>query len=142
MLKKKTIDVLKSMTRQSHYNAENNTDEQAVKVKELYPEFEEIKDGELLSVGNRVNYFETLYKVIQEHNKQSTWNPQEATSLFTPIDESHEGTIEDPIPWVSGMESEYGLYYTDEGIIYLCIESSGVGLYAQPKDLLRYFEIA
>lgn len=139
MLKKRTIDMLKSMTKQSHYDAENNTDEQAVKVKELYPEWEDIKDGERLEEGIRVNHMNVLYKVIQAHDKQSTWNPKDSTSLFSPIDESHEGTLEDPIPWISGMESEYGLYYTDEGITYLCIESSGVGLYAQPKDLPRYF---
>lgn len=142
MLKQKTIDRIGAMFGQAQMNAESNTDEQAVKVKELYPEWENIKDGEHLDKGTRVNYMNVLYKVIQAHDKQSTWNPKDAASLFSPIDESHEGTLKDPIPWISGMESEYGLYYTDEGIIYLCIESSGVGLYAQPKDLPRYFEKA
>lgn len=138
----KSISKLKSIYGQAKIDAEKNTDKQAVKVKALYPEWESIADGTTLNEGERVNYLDVLYKVLQTHEKQSTWNPLEASSLFTPIDESHAGTLEDPIPWLSGMESEYGLYYTDEGITYLCIESSGVGLYAQPKDLPRYFEKA
>lgn len=141
MLHKKTLDRLSAMFNQAQVNAESNTDEQAVKVKSLYPNWEDFSDGENLELGKRVNYLDVLYKVIQEHSKQSTWNPLDTPSLFTPIDESHSGTIENPIPWVLGMESEYGLYYIDEEITYLCIESSGVGLYAQPKDLPRYFEV-
>lgn len=139
MLKQKTIEILGAMFGQARMNAESNTDEQAISVKALYPEWESIADGTTLNEGERVNYLDVLYKVLQSHEKQSTWNPLDTSSLFTPIDESHAGTLEDPIPWVSGMESEYGLYYTDEGITYFCIESSGVGLYAQPKDLPRYF---
>lgn len=138
----KSIARLKSIYGQARIDAETNTDEQAVKLKALYPEWESIKDGTTLEVGKRVNYTGVLYKVIQEHDKQSAWNPKDSTTLFSPIDESHAGTLEDPVPWVIGMVAEYGVYYTDEDIIYLCIESSGVGLYAQPKDLPRYFEKA
>lgn len=138
----KSIERLKSIYGQAKIEAELNTDEQAVKVKALYPSWEDIADGKTLEEGKRVEYMGSLYKVKQTHNKQSDWNPKDSTTLFSPIDELHEGTLEDPIPWISGMESEYGLYYTDEGITYLCIESSGVGLYAQPKDLPRYFEKA
>lgn len=136
----KSISRLKSMYGQARIDAESNTDEQAVKLKSLYPEWEDIADGESLEEGKRVNYMDVLYKVIVTHDKQSTWNPKDSASLFTPINESHSGTIEDPIPWVIGMVAENGRYYIDEDILYLCIESSGVGLYAQPKDLPRYFE--
>lgn len=138
----KSISRLKSIYGQARIDAEANTDEQALNVKALYPEWADIKDGETLEEGKRVNYLDVLYKVIQAHDKQSAWNPKDSNSLFTPINESHKGTLEDPIPWLSGMVAEFGLYYIDEDVIYLCIESSGVGLYAQPKDLPRYFEKA
>ena len=93
-----------------------------------------------MNIDELLCYMDVLYKVIVTHDKQSAWNPKDAASLFTPINESHSGTIEDPIPWVIGMVAENGRYYIDEDILYLCIESSGVGLYAQPKDLPRYFE--
>ena len=138
----KSIEKLKAIYGQAKFDAESNTDEQAVKVKALYQNWEDIEDGATLEVEKRVNYMNVLYKVTQTHDKQSAWNPKDSTTLFSPIDESHAGTLEDPVSWVIGMVAEYGVYYTDEDIIYLCIESSGVGLYAQPKDLPRYFEKA
>ena len=130
---------LKAIMKQAQINSESNTDEQALEVKVLYPEWADISEGETLKEGKRVNHEGVLYKVKTTHDKQSTWNPKDS-NLFTPIDETHKGTIDDPIPWVSGMVSEQGKYYIDEGITYLCSESSGVGLYAQPKDLPRYFQ--
>lgn len=141
MLKEKTLSRLKSIIKQAKINCVDNTDEQALEVKVLYPNWEDIADGESLEEGMRVNYEDVLYKVKQTHDKQSTWNPKDSATLFTPIDESNAGTIDNPIVWVSGMEAEKDLYYIDEDIKYLCIESSGVGLYAQPKDLQRYFQV-
>lgn len=40
------------------------------------------------------------------------------------------------------MESEEGKYYISNGIKYLCIESSGIGLWGDPADLVRYFQVA
>lgn len=133
------IEFLKAILKQAEISCDTNTDEQALAVKVLYPEWADIPEGTELAEGKRVNDEGVLYKVTTTHNKQSTWKPKDSATLFTPIDEAHEGTIDDPIPWVSGMVSEQGKYYIDEGIKYLCIESSGVGLYGQPKDLARYF---
>ena len=134
-----TLAFLKAILKQAEINCDTNTDEQALEVKVLYPEWEDIPEGAEMPEGKRVNYEGVLYKVKTPHNKQSTWNANDS-NLFTPIDEAHKGTIDDPIPWVSGMVSEQGKYYIDEGITYYCKESSGVGLYAQPKDLARYFD--
>lgn len=134
------LGLLSAIMRQAEISCDSNSDEQALEVKVLYPEWADIPEGETLKEGKRVNDEGVLYKVTTTHNKQSTWKPKDSATLFTPIDEAHKGTIEDPIPWVSGMVSEQGKYYIDEGITYLCIDSSGVGLYGQPKDLARYFE--
>lgn len=123
------------------------TDEQAIQVPTLYLEFTEVPEGTTLYDGkdgvhpvDRLRYNGTLYKVISTHQKQSTWTPDTAASLYTPIGEPDEGTKENPIIWKSGMESEKGKYYLDEGVLYVGLEDSGIGLYGQPKDLARYFK--
>ena len=141
------IEFLKAMLKQATINCVENSDEQALEVQSLYKEWESYPDGYEFKAdrdgkGNpdRVNHLGVLYKVILDHKKQLTWNPKDSATLFMPISAENQGTIDNPIPWVLGMESEKDKYYIDEGIKYLCIESSGVGLYAQPKDLARYFE--
>lgn len=150
MLKEKSLIKLKSISKQAKINSVDNTDEQALEVQSLYPdwisfpdghEFKKDRDGK--GTPDRVNYFDVLYKVKQDHAKQSTWNPKDTTSLFTPIKkESETGTIDNPISWVSGMECEEGLYYVENDIIYLCTRSSGIGLYYSPSELVgTYFKL-
>lgn len=130
----------RAIVQQAKINAESNTNEQAYKTYELYDNWENVPENTFLEEGKKVGYKDILYSVnTPGHNKQSTWTPDAAVSLFTPIPINQAGTINDPITWVSGMISEIGKYYADEGLTYLCIESSGIGLYAQPKDLPRYF---
>lgn len=123
------------------------TDEQAISVKVLFKKWDEYEDGTDMTDGTndtvlmRVLYKDILYKVIKTHKKQSDWTPDTASSLFTPIGFPDAGTIDNPITWVDGMESETGKYYTDEGVLYIAIEDSGVGLYGKPKDLARYFKV-
>ena len=134
--------VLGGIVAQAKINSAANTDEQAYETYALYDDWNDIPENQFLETGKKVGYAGILYSVnAPGHNKQSAWSPDQASSLFTPIPKNQAGTIDDPIDWVSGMESEQGKYYMDEGIKYLCIESSGVGLYAQPKDLPRYFQI-
>lgn len=85
MLKKKTLDKLSAMLLQACVNAESNTDEQALQVSTLYPEWESFNEGQILKNGMRINYNGTLYKVITEHEKQESWNPQYTPSLFTKV---------------------------------------------------------
>lgn len=74
-----------AMLGQAKINSVNNTDEQALEVQSLYPEWEALAEGTTLAVGDRVNYQGFLYKVLQEHQKQSTWNPVDAPSLFAKV---------------------------------------------------------
>lgn len=81
----KALNALKAIMRQAEINSESNTDEQALEVQVLYPNWEDLEDGTTLKVGQRVNYLDVLYNVLQEHQKQSTWNPVDAPSLFAKI---------------------------------------------------------
>ena len=97
MLTDRTKSILRAMSKQSKIDAVNNTDEQALEVQSLYPEWETISDGTTLKVGQRVNYNGLLYNVLQEHQKQSTWNPIDAPSLFAQVLIPDETVIPD---WV------------------------------------------
>ena len=82
----KAISHLKDIHNQAKINCTSNTDKQAIETKSLYLDWEtDFKEGDLLEEGERVNYKEILYKVLQSHQKQSTWNPIDASSLFAKV---------------------------------------------------------
>lgn len=81
-----TVDFLKAIRKQAEINCGANTDAQALEVKILYPNFEDIADGTTLESGSRLNYKGVLYNVLQAHAKQGeTWNPKNAPSLYAKV---------------------------------------------------------
>ena len=83
---KKALKNMQAMMRQAEINSETNTDEQALEVQALYPDWRnDYKEGDTLEVGVRVNFEEILYKVLQTHQKQETWSPKDTPSLFAKI---------------------------------------------------------
>lgn len=70
-------------------------DEQALTVKDLFEEWN--PEGIAYSVGDRVKYNEKLYKCLQAHTSQSTWDPIVAPSLWVEILPGQEGT--EPGEW-------------------------------------------
>ena len=106
--------------------------------------------GIAVSVGERYQYEDKLYKVVQKHTTQADWTPDKTPAMWVVIDVAHAGTLEDPIPAARGMEYIYGLYYLDgeDSKIYLCQrtgESAGgtIVLQYMPHELVgQYFELA
>lgn len=58
------------------------SDEMSLQVPNLYPAW---KAEVNYTVGQRVLYNETLYKVLQDHTSQEAWNPVDAPSLFAQV---------------------------------------------------------
>ena len=83
---------------------------------ELYPVW---AVGLAVEVGQRYQYGDRLYKVVQAHTTQADWTPDATPALWAVIDVTHVGTIDDPISAVAGMEYTKGLYYIEDGVIYL-----------------------
>lgn len=82
----KALRNMQAMMRQAEINSASNTDEQALEVQTLYPDWKvDFKEGETLEAGVRVNYKEVLYKVLKTHQKQGAWNPEDTPSLFAKI---------------------------------------------------------
>ena len=57
-----------------------------------FPEWD--GDGHAYEVGNLVTYGYVLYRCIQAHTSQQTWNPVDAASLWAKVI-----TGDEPLPW-------------------------------------------
>lgn len=60
-------------------------------------------------------------------------------ALYEEINETHAGTIDDPIPYNNNMELVQGKYYTQDGIVYLCSRGTGQAVYNPLKDLVGLY---
>lgn len=113
------------------------TDETALTVKSLYPEWEDLI-GETLKINTKFNYWGFLYKtaqdnlLIQEQYKPGTSGTE---SLYTYIDETHEGTHDDPIPHYGNQILEKGKFYIQDEILYICTNGSGNAVFDRLEDL-------
>ena len=120
------------------------TDENAVKVIDLYPVW---MVGIAVAKDSRYQFNGKLYKCGQAHTTQADWTPDITPSLWTVIDVTHAGTIDDPIPASAGMEYTKGLYYIEDGVIYLMnrqgmAEGETITLHYLPSQLVgQYFEV-
>lgn len=69
------------------------TNEQAVKVVALFPLW---NPQATYAVGDRVRYAGNLYRCLQPHTAQETWNPVDAPSLWAKVLTDPSGAI---LPW-------------------------------------------
>ena len=98
-------------------------DATALRMVAYYPDW---MAGTSYAAGDRLVYNGDLYKVLQAHTAQETWLPGIGTeSLYTRIDERHDGTKYDPIPYSGNMALEAGKYYSQSGKTYLCNRDTG-----------------
>lgn len=129
--------------------AQTLTDQEALKVKGIYPTWEELV--ELGSVdtsdetGYKFTYGDDLYSCVNANPTfQADWIPGiDTAALYTRIDETHAGTYEDPIPYDGNMVLEEGKYYSQDEVIYICTRDSEIALTHPLKDLVGlYVEVA
>lgn len=109
----------------------------AYRMREFYPEWAE---GQSYTVGHKLLYGGSLYKVIQAHTSQAGWKPGVGTeSLFSRIDETHDGTKYDPIPYNGNMELFAGKYYTQSGQTYHCTRDTGTAVFHPLAELVGIY---
>lgn len=121
------------------------TDEQAVSAKVLYPMWEDLVARSFVAEesGYRFRYGSDLYKTIQANlTFAEQWVPGVGTeSLYARIDETHAGTLADPIPYDGNMELFNGKYYSQDGVIYLCNRDTGAPVYNALADLVNIYVV-
>lgn len=123
------------------------TDAEALAVKGVYWQWKDlVKAGTTVDRGYRFQYGDKLWRTEQpKYTFVAHYIPgaQGMESLFSVINETHAGTLEDPIPYDRNMEIYAGLYYIEHGITYLCTRSSGQPLYNDLSALVgHYVEVA
>ena len=118
--------------------AQGLTDAEALAVKTLYPAW---TAGQSYAAGYKITYNGKLYKVLQAHTSQETWVPGAAgtESLYARIDEEHDGTKYDPIPYDGNMALENGKYYTQGGVLYKCTRDTGNPVYNTLAELVGIY---
>lgn len=119
------------------------TDEEALTAKGAFHAWEElVETGATVTQGYRFQHGSKLYKTRQPsytfvaHYVPGTTGTE---SLFEEIDETHAGTLADPIPYDGNMELVAGKYYTQDGVVYLCTRSTGTAVYHTLADLVGIY---
>lgn len=110
---------------------------------ELFPKWKELVEKKAkVTKGFRFQHDGTLYRTEQpEYTFVEHYVPGAAgtESLFSKVDETHAGTINDPIPYEKNMEIYKDLYYTQSGVLYRCTRNSGQPMYHDLSALVGIY---
>lgn len=131
-----TAEEVTAMLIKQQINSITVDDATAVRMTAFYPEWEKDKQ---YTDGYKVQYLGKLYKVVQAHTSQETWTPDITASLYTRIDEVHDGTKYDPIPYEGNMTLYNGKYYIEGGVTYLCNRDTGNPVYNKLSELVGIY---
>ena len=132
-----TLPEVQEMMVRAQINTLTVDDATALRMAAYYPAW---TAGTAYAVGDRLVYNGDLYKVLQAHTAQDTWLPGTGTeSLYTRIDEQHDGTKYDPIPYSGNMALEAGKYYSQSGKTYLCDRDTGNPVYNALAELVGIY---
>lgn len=119
-------------------------DNTALRMRRYYPTFAELV-GQTVKQGTKFRADDSedadLYKIIQpELTIQAHYPPGEGTeSLYTRIDETHAGTLADPIPYDGNMALESGKYYIQNYVIYRCTRDTVNPVYNPLAELVGIY---
>ena len=105
------------------YAVQNMNDDQALNCMSIFPLW---KEGVTYSEGNRVQYKDKLYKVLQDHTSQSDWTPDTATSLYVEISDPNIEYPEFVQPTGSHDAYAKGTKVTFEGKHYISLIDANV----------------
>lgn len=132
-----TLPEVQEMMVRAQINTLVVDDATALRMVAYYPEW---AAGTAYTAGDRLVYNGDLYKVLQAHTAQETWLPGAGTeSLYTRIDEQHDGSKYDPIPYSGNMALENGKCYSQSGKTYLCNRDTDNPVYNSLAELVGIY---
>lgn len=128
---------LRTIIEQAVESLDDNTALEAI---QLHPDW---ATGIAYAQGYKVQSGGKLWRVVQAHTSQTGWEPENAASLWEQVNETNAGTLDDPIPYDGNMELTAGLYYEQDGVVYLCTRNTGNPVYNPLAELVGlYVEVA
>lgn len=133
-----TVGEVGAMLIKQQINTLTVDDQTALRMIAFYPEWE---SGKAYAAGDKLVSGGKLYKVLQAHTSQSTWVSGAAgtESLYARIDEEHDGTKYDPVPYEGNMALENGKYYTQSDVLYKCTRDTGNPVYNTLAELVGIY---
>lgn len=123
-------------------------DNDALEMPDLFATWEEsLENGERLAEGAVINDGGKLYRVVCAGGvtplESQPPHGEGMLAVYRPIDQTHAGTMDDPIPWVYGMDCDQGKYYSHKGKTYLCQLTMPACVYApDTAGLWQWEEVA
>ena len=103
-----------------------------IKYKDYLPDWNDYV-GKSLPINFKFKYNNQPYQTLQYINiVLENQTPDIVYALYAIINEEHEGTLEDPIPYVQQMAIEKGKYYIQYDVVYIAIQNMPTGM---PYDL-------
>ena len=119
--------------------AQTVDDNTALRMMGFYPAW---KADTAYTVGYRVTYNGRLWRVVQAHASQCGWEPENIPAMWESINETHSGSMDDPIPYEGNMALTKGLYYVQNYVVYRCTRDTGAPVYHALVDLVgAYVEV-
>ena len=116
-------------------------DADALEIKTAYPEWKNLI-GVTVKAGFKFQHNGKLFKTRQpEYTFVEIYEPGTpgTESLFEVINETHAGTLDDPIPYSGNMELEEGKYYSQNGKVYLCTRNTEIPVYSDLSALVGIY---
>lgn len=131
-----TAEEVSRMLLTQQVNSLEVDDNTALRMREFYPEW---AAGVSYTVGFKVRHGGRLWKCRQAHTAQVGWEPEVTLSLWEQVCESHDGSLDDPIPYSVGMALEEGKHYHQEYVIYRCVRDTGSPVYHALAELVGLY---
>ncbi len=128
---------LMEVVREQHLTTTDISDAVALRVPATFFSFAELcKRGEQVAKGVVFRYGGKTWRVVQAHIPTNIYPPSiDTAALYTKIKPGHAGTKDDPIPYEQGMAFEKDKYYSQYGVVYICILTTQTGYPNDLKDL-------
>lgn len=136
-----TAEEVSAMLIRQQINTLTVDDQMAYRMREFYPAWSDIIGQTAEKAGYKFTYNEDLYKTIPaNHTFAAQWVPGVGTeSLYTRIDETHDGSRYDPIPYDGNMALENGKHYIQDGVTYLCSRDTVNPVYNPLRELVGIY---
>lgn len=134
-----TLEEVSRMVITQQVNTLTVDDNTALRMMEFYPNW---ATDTAYSVGFKVQYDGKLWRCLSAHTSNATWYPSTATaSLWEQINETHNGTLDDPIPYDGNMALENGKHYIQNSTIYLCNRDTVNPVYNPLSELVGIYVV-